>query len=284
MSTFTIKSDYLYQDGKKVTNAATKKTSGKFKTGNLKFIVVHYTAGVNFDADVSTLSSSDVQASCQLVISPEGKVTQIGSFSDVEWHAGRSSWKGHQNLNSYSIGIENTGPGPVDFAYEKEGVKYFKFPGTSKVLWNDKDDTIVFAKHPNGGQARYWVQFTPAQMEAMDGIITALMAAYPSIKEVVGHDMIAPDRKIDPGPSLPAGFYSKYNQAGAAAQPKVLVVSNTKGSGLNVRSGQGTTFPRLVLLTDGSKVTELERQNLWVKVRTAAGVEGWASRDYLKVS
>lgn len=280
MSTFTVKSDYLYEDGKKVTNASTKKTSGKFKSGNLKFIVVHYTAGVSFDADVKTLSSSDVQASCQLVVSPEGKVTQIGSFQDVEWHAGRSSWRGYQNLNAYSIGIELTNPGWVEFAYSKDGVNYFKYPG-GKVGWNDKDDTIVQAKHPNGGPVRYWVRFTEAQLAALDGIIRALMAAYPSIQEVVGHDMIAPDRKIDPGPCLPAGFYNKYNQKAAETQPKTLVVYNTKGSGVNVRSGAGTQFPRVVLLQDGSKVTELERQPLWVKVRTERG-EGWASRDYLK--
>lgn len=282
MSTFSIKNDLLYLDGKRVTSASTKKTSGTFKSGNLRFIVVHYTAGVNYEADVRTLSSSSVQASCQLVVSPEGKVTQIGSFRDIMWHAGRSSWRGLSSLNSYSIGIEVTNPGWVEFAYEKEGVRYFKFPVNGKVYWNDKDDEIVQARHQNGGPIRYWVRFSSAQLKAVDGIIRSLMTTYPSIKEVVGHDMISPDRKIDPGPCLPDGFYSKYNSLASTTSEKSLTVSGTGGSGLNVRSGPGTQFQRVVLLVEGAKVVELGRDNLWVKVRTSSGLEGWAHKNYLK--
>lgn len=284
MSEFSVKNDILYEDGKKVTTVSTKKTSGTFKPGNLRFVVIHYTAGVNFDADVKTLSTADVQASCQLVVSPEGKVTQVGTFRDILWHAGRSSWRGLSGLNSYSIGIENTNPGWVELAYEKEGVKYFKFPLNGKVYWNDKDDEIVQAAHPNGGPVRYWVRFTKAQLDANEGIIRALMKAYPTIQEVVGHDQIAPDRKIDPGPCLPDGFYSLFNKnSSTSTSSKTLIVSGTGGSGLNVRSGPGTNFPRVVLLPEGSQVTELERQNLWVKIKTGSST-GFAHRDYLKTA
>lgn len=280
--TYSVKSNILYKDGKKVETRSTKKTSGKFSSANPRFIVIHYTAGINFSSDVTVLSTSSIQASCQLVVSPEGKVVQIGTFRDILWHAGRSSWRGISGLNSSSIGIEVTNPGWVEYAYNKDGINYYKFPTNGKVYWNDKDHTIVKARHPNGGPVKYWVQFTSEQMEALEGIIKALSEAYPTIQEVVGHDMISPDRKIDPGPCLPDGSYQKFNSL-LSSKDESFVVYNTKGSGLNIRSGPASTHSRVDLIHEGGMVKSLgESSGVWRKVSTKNNKIGWAHSAYLK--
>ena len=276
--TFSIKNDLLYKDGSQVDHYKTKKTSGKMKS-NPRFIVIHYTAGLSFEGDIRTLSSSETQASCQLVLSVDGKYAQIGDFKDVLWHAGKSTWKGISGLNSYSIGIEVTNPGWVDFAYEKDGINYYKFPVNGKVYWNDRDHTIVKARHKNGGPVKYWVEFSKAQLNALSELIPVLMKHY-GIQEVVGHDMIAPDRKIDPGPCLPDGFYEVFN-----GNPNVMVFDTlatvNAPSGLNVRSGPGANFTKIGSLRHGETVDLNETKNGWSDV-TSANLRGWVSNQYLK--
>ena len=59
------------------------------------------------------------------------------------------------------------------------------------------------------GKVRPWAVYPQAQQEVAVGVAQAILAAYPSIKEIVGHDDIAPDRKRDPGPAWPMeGFRS----------------------------------------------------------------------------
>lgn len=284
---FTIKNDLLFLDGKQVDHYKTSKSSGRMKSAPI-YVVIHYTAGIRFEDDIRTLSSSSTQASCQLVVSKEGKVAQVGDFRDVLWHAGKSSWDGYTNLNSYSVGIEVTNPGYVDFAYEKDGVNYYRYPspgGKGGVYWNDRDDVIIKTKHRNGGPEKNWIQFSKAQMDALYGIVAALQAAYP-IRQVVGHDMIAPERKIDPGPCLPDDFYDNVNAekikgpTGESTEP-VIVETSTN---LNLRTGAGTEFKIMRTIPKGTRLILIRNfDNTWAEVMSEdrLSYRGYVSSQYL---
>lgn len=283
----SVKNGLLFKDGVQVSNYKTTKTSGKYKAPP-QYVVVHYTAGTSFESDIKTLSSSDRPASCHLVVAKDGRIAQVGTFNDVLWHAGVSSWKGLNSLNSYSIGIEVTNPGYVDFAYEKDGVKYYNYPGASKtVLWNDSDDEIVVTKHKNGGPVHNWVRFSKAQLDAVYSIISALKSVYP-IKEVLGHDMIAPTRKIDPGPCVPDDFYAKANGT-TPVKPDVVVTPPKTDRNpdaqvtANLRLRKSPVNGSIIkVLPLGTKVTIISSTGGWANVVTADNLNGYVSEEFLK--
>lgn len=58
----------------------------------------------------------DLRVSSHLVLRRDGAITQYVKFTERAWHAGRSSFRGRENCNDFSIGIELEG---TDFlAYE----------------------------------------------------------------------------------------------------------------------------------------------------------------------
>ena len=48
----------------------------------------------------------------------------------------------------------------------------------------------------------YWHRYAEVQFEVVETICAALIAAY-GIHYILGHEEIAPDRKVDPGPAFP---------------------------------------------------------------------------------
>ncbi|AIK68254.1 amidase [Rhizobium phage vB_RleM_P10VF] len=165
-------------------------------TNKKKYIVVHYTAGGSYENDVKTLSSSPKQVSCHLVIGrKDGEVTQVGNFDQIQWHAGASQWKGINGLNSYSIGIELTNPGWMELSADKKtAVTYYG------ARYDVEADNLVLSTHRALGNKTYaWLPYTEYQLQALQDIVEALKAEYPTILEVVGHEQISPGRKQDPG-------------------------------------------------------------------------------------
>lgn len=71
-----------------------------------------------------------------------------------------------------------------------------------------------------------------------------------------------------------------------AAGESTAVITAT---GLNVRAGIGTSYDKVTSLKQGDVVTILdvgydESGNVWYQIKTAAGVEGWASGGYMRVT
>lgn len=280
---YSVKNHRL--EGPNISYHTTTKKSGKIS--EVAFCVIHYTASTNFDADVKTLSSSNVQASCQLVVSPSGEVAQIGLLNDCLWHAGQSSWRGYNGLNRYSIGIEVTCPGPVDMIEDYGSTALIKYWwGKTNVV--DKS-TLVYAPATNGGPAKWWVSFTPQQIDAVIEIGMALKKYY-GIREFVGHDQIAPSRKIDPGPCCPKQVFDILN--GRANDPyteepvddpnsiheaRQMIVS--VADSLNFRDApNGKVIGKLPNTTP---VEVFEISGNWAKVKTPAGYVGWVHKGYL---
>lgn len=57
----------------------------------------------------------DLKVSAHFVIKRDGEIIQLVSVNDRAWHAGQSSFKGRENCNDYSVGIELEGSDTVDF-------------------------------------------------------------------------------------------------------------------------------------------------------------------------
>lgn len=284
--TYSIKNDKLQGPGVDHVST-TKKSSGKLKP---KFLVIHYTAGDNYKADVRTLSSSPAQVSCHLVIGPNGEVTQVGDFTDKLWHAGKSSWEGYNYLNAYSIGIEVTCPG---WATATNDPNVFR-------LWNGRSVKngdpwhYEYAAHKISGEKKWWALFTEKQIEALKEIGSVLMNHY-DLDEAVGHDQIAPSRKIDPGPCCPDSVFhflngnkdpnpvvkEEHHDVIGIPTKKYEVVKVGDG-GLNFRTGGGTGSPVKGVLPEGTVVTLMEVRGLWYKVETPAGYVGWVHSAYLQ--
>lgn len=195
---FKIKNGKVVSDEIQVQYFATKKTSGKRKTND--YLVIHYTAGMNYNSDVRTLSTGTPQASAHFVIAADGRVTQIGGLEDCLWHAGVSKWDGIYGLNQHSIGIEVVCPGYLTRDADGTYRTWTKAKYTGQV---------VEAYHPNDTAKtgpKYWAAFTEEQIKVLIELGSLLFNHF-NMKEVVGHDMISPGRKSDPGPCMPNNVY-----------------------------------------------------------------------------
>lgn len=283
---FNVKGHKLFDSDGKVNHLDTKKKSrGSMKP---KYLVIHYTASDNFDGDVRTLSTASTKASCHLVLSPEGEITQIGKFTDVLWHAGKSKWKGISGLNRYSIGIEVTSPGPVE-----------KVDGGFKTWYGriaEGDYNYVFAKHKNGGKKKYWAGFTDKQIEVLKELVPFLMDAY-KLDDVLGHDDISPLRKQDPGPCMPDALWDFFRGRDADTDDEVEEASNVtsmeeeKSEGkfivtlpdeddsLNVRRSPGGD--KIGKVYHNLIVDVLKTQGNWSFIKTPGGYKGWVYSSYL---
>jgi N-acetyl-anhydromuramoyl-L-alanine amidase len=50
-----------------------------------------------------------IEVSAHFLIRRDGELLQFVSVDERAWHAGRSSWRGRENVNDYSLGIELEG-------------------------------------------------------------------------------------------------------------------------------------------------------------------------------
>lgn len=154
--------------------------------GTRRFLVIHFTSGAMGLSSINFWKTPAAKgASAHIVIDRDGTVYQCRPFNRTCGHAGKSSWKGFSGLNSCSIGIELANAGD-DPALAK---RWSKLPP-------------VTACHKNGGPLCSWEAYTPDQLAACEAVSKALVSRY-NLDDVVGHDDIAPSRKVDPGPAFP---------------------------------------------------------------------------------
>lgn len=116
-----------------------------------------------------------------------GHVIEIVPEDKTAWHAGISKWQDSENLNHYSIGIENVSRGYIG-RWKKDKFLWIKF---------DRDQIAALGRLSRDIIARHNINPT----------------------RVVGHSDIAPGRKMDPGILFPWGqLYEEYG-VGAWLEP-----------------------------------------------------------------
>ncbi len=127
-------------------------------------VILHYTGMETGAAAENWLCASESEVSAHYLVHEDGRVVQMVRESDRAWHAGRASWKGLSDVNSFSIGVEIVNPGPL-------------------------------AGFPD---------FPDAQIEAVAALCRDVCARHGIAPErVLAHSDVAPGRKIDPGERFP---------------------------------------------------------------------------------
>lgn len=245
------------------------------KIVDLQYLVMHYTAVTKAAGSVSWFLDKNAQASAHLLIDRDGSVTQFAPFDTITWHAGKSQWNGLSGLNQYAIGIELVNGGRL-----KKIDNQFVCPVDQKIV-NNND--VIFARHKNEQETTYWQNYTTQQLEAAIEIAALLVRTY-KLKDVIGHEDIAPFRKSDPGPAFPMPSF----RARAMGRKDENIDMYTTTTAVNIRKGPATDFATVTdALPNKTKVLVLKREGNWSfvevlgKVHGLNDVEGWVSSKFL---
>ena len=136
---------------------------GERRLGPPDMIVIHYTGMETCAAARERLCDPAAEVSAHYLIDLDGAAEQLVDETRRAWHAGVSEWGGETDINSRSIGIELVNRG--------HGPDYHPFP--------------------------------EPQMAALETLLRDIRTRWPIAPEnIIGHEDIAPVRKIDPGPKF----------------------------------------------------------------------------------
>ena len=130
------------------------------KGTKINSIIIHYTGMKTFEEAYKKLCDKSSKVSSHYLIGRDGRIINLVDEKYRAWHAGVSRWKGIDNLNNNSIGIELENPGH-EFGY---------------------------------------IPFSKKQMDVLISLCKELKNKYDIKEDwVLGHSDISPDRKLDPG-------------------------------------------------------------------------------------
>ena len=123
-------------------------------------LLLHYTGMESAEVSLERLVAADSGVSCHYLVDEVGRVTQMVDENKRAWHAGKACWKGENDINSCSIGIEIQ----------------------------------------NIGHNGDYPAFAIAQMEAVVALCHDIIGRHGIAAErVLGHSDVSPGRKLDPG-------------------------------------------------------------------------------------
>jgi len=89
-------------------------------------VVLHHSDG-NYRGGCAWITNSASKVSYHVLISRDGRRTVFANDTDRCWHAGRSSWQGRSDLNSWSLGVAwdgNTYEDPLGEAAMNSALEY----------------------------------------------------------------------------------------------------------------------------------------------------------------
>ena len=159
--------------------------------------VIHDTAGrLDKFNSVNWFTSDDCTTSAHFIVELDGTITQMVDCNRKAAHAGKSQYNGKQvgnSINSFSVGIELVNPGCCG----SDGRAWFHKKGEKGFAGLKRAKT---AYHGDG----WWMDYTPAQVEATTALCKALKDAY-DIEAITTHWAVCVPvrRKVDPNPLFP---------------------------------------------------------------------------------
>ena len=161
-----------------------------------KILVLHDTAGrLNGDSSVSWLTNKTANASAHLVVSRDGRVTQLVPFNVIAWHAGVSKYEDRKSVNSFGIGIEIVNPGRLSKGADDTARAWFN------QLFDIKQHRLEYAETKEHGKG-WWMPYPEKQIAVLRDLTDTLMANY-NLSDITTHYAISPGRKFDVNPLFP---------------------------------------------------------------------------------
>jgi N-acetylmuramoyl-L-alanine amidase len=134
------------------------------RTMPISILVLHYTGMRDAAAAIARLTDPAAKVSAHYLVAEDGQIVRMVEENRRAWHAGKSHWRGIDDVNSCSIGIEIVNPGH-EFGYRP---------------------------------------FPEAQIDALIPLVADIVQRHGITRgNVVGHSDIAPARKQDPGELFP---------------------------------------------------------------------------------
>ena len=148
-----------------------------------EMVILHYTGMPSAKSALKWLCTPESSVSCHYFVYETGKTLQLVPESRRAWHAGAGSWRGRQDINSRSIGIEIATLG-------HEGARV------------DPDDPRKPLRPE--AEAGPLPPFPERQVTAVIALVKDICARWSIPPEnVLAHSDIAPARKRDPGEAFP---------------------------------------------------------------------------------
>ncbi|MEM9205973.1 MAG: N-acetylmuramoyl-L-alanine amidase [Pseudomonadota bacterium] len=89
----------------------------------LELLILHYTGMPDDDQACRWLCNPDSEVSSHYFVHQDGRILQLVPENERAWHAGVASWKGADDINSRSIGIEIAHPGDPSIPYAAEQIE-----------------------------------------------------------------------------------------------------------------------------------------------------------------
>jgi N-acetylmuramoyl-L-alanine amidase len=130
----------------------------------LDMLVLHYTGMKDGPSALARMRDPEAEVSAHYMVEEDGTVFGLVPEDRRAWHAGKSWWRGDDDLNSRSIGIEIVNPGH-EWGYRP---------------------------------------FPDVQIDAVIELCQGILSRWPIPQNrIVAHSDIAPDRKEDPGELFP---------------------------------------------------------------------------------
>jgi N-acetylmuramoyl-L-alanine amidase len=144
------------------------------RTLPVSMIVLHYTGMIDAAAAIARLTDAEAKVSAHYLVAEDGQIVRMVAEENRAWHAGKSWWRGVENINSASIGIEIVNPGH-EFGYRP---------------------------------------FPEPQIQAVILLMQDILTRHTITRgNIVGHSDIAPARKDDPGELFPWGRLARLRLA-----------------------------------------------------------------------
>lgn len=148
-----------------------------------EFIVIHYTGMPSAASALKWLCNPESSVSCHYFIYETGKILQLVPESRRAWHAGAGRWRGKDDINSRSIGIELANLGHDGASVDPD----------------DPRKTV-----PGSAGPQVLPPFPPRQITALSKLLKDITGRWRiPPQNILAHSDIAPRRKRDPGEAFP---------------------------------------------------------------------------------
>ena len=157
----------------------------------VSMVVLHYTGMATAAEALARLTDPKAEVSAHYMIDEDGTVTRLVPEDKRAWHAGRAYWRGIDDVNSASIGIELVNPGH-EFGYRP---------------------------------------FPEAQRGSLIRLLADIVWRHDiEVGNIVGHSDVAPARKMDPGELFDWPRLARFGLALPTPRPRIRLLHENPGA------------------------------------------------------